>query len=50
MGEFHIGYIEIGTFAGFAGLFILIVSHALSRVPLIPKNHPYLAESLNHHL
>lgn len=48
VGKFHIGYIEIGSFAGFAGLFIWIVSSALSRIPLIPKNHPYLEESINH--
>lgn len=50
VGEFHIGFIEIGTFAGFIGLFIFIVSRALSKFPLIPKNHPYLEESIMHDL
>ncbi len=49
VGKSNIGIIEIGTFVGFAGLFILIVTTALSRNPLIPKNHPYLKESINHH-
>lgn len=47
VGEFNIGYIEIGIFAGFSGLFIFIVSRALGRIPLIPKNHPYLGESIH---
>ena len=47
VGEFSIGFIEIGTFVGLAGLFILIVTRALSKVALIPKNHPYLNESIN---
>ena len=47
VGEFNIGFIEVGIFAGFTGLFIFYVSRSLSRMPLIPKNHPYLGESLN---
>lgn len=43
------GFIEIGTFLGYAGLFALVVACFLSRAPLIPKNHPYLNESLEHH-
>jgi hypothetical protein len=50
LGESSIGFIEIGIFAGYAGLFTLIVTRALSQRPLIPKNHPYLNESINHHL
>lgn len=50
VGEFHIGYIEIGTYAGFIGLFALAITRALSKMPLIPKNHPYLNESINHRL
>jgi hypothetical protein len=49
-GISQIGFIEIGAFAGFAGLFILIVNWALRRIPLIPVNHPYLEESIHHHL
>lgn len=44
------GIPEIGFFIGFAGLFVYIFARALSTVPMIPKNHPYLDESLQHHL
>ncbi|KAF0200118.1 MAG: hypothetical protein FD170_3755 [Bacteroidetes bacterium] len=44
------GITEIGFFIGFAGLFLFIFAKALAAVPLIPKNHPYLDESLHHHL
>jgi hypothetical protein len=44
-----IGYIEVATFAGFAGLFALVTGSALSKASLIPRNHPYLEESLYHH-
>ncbi len=47
--DFSFGLLEIGTFLGFAGLFIFVVLTTLSKASLIPKNHPYLEESLNHH-
>ncbi len=40
------GYMEIGTYIGFAGLFVFIVALSLSKYPLVAKNHPYLIESL----
>lgn len=43
-----IGLLEIGTTMAFAGLFIYIVSHALTKASLYPKNHPYLLESANY--
>jgi hypothetical protein len=45
---FRIGWIDAGLFIGFAGLFCLVVATALSRAKLIPENHPYLSESLEH--
>lgn len=45
-----IGIIEIGIFAGLAGLFIFALMTALTKAPLIPKNHPYLDESIHHHI
>jgi len=48
VGEFHIGVIEIGAFLGFTGLFAFIVARSLYKAPLIPKNHPYLEESMYH--
>jgi hypothetical protein len=48
-GKLQIGLIEIGTFAGFAGMFAFVVARALKAAPLVPRNHPYLEESLGHH-
>jgi hypothetical protein len=48
-GKLEIGFIEIGTFIGFIGMFAYVVARALRSAPLVPKNHPYLEESLNHH-
>lgn len=42
------GWLEAGTMAGLAGLFILVVSNALSKASLVPKAHPYLEESFGH--
>lgn len=47
-GELAFGWIEAGTFLGFAGLFALVVSTALTKAALVPRNHPYLVESLEH--
>jgi hypothetical protein len=40
-----ISIIEIGTFIGSLGLFALVVGISLSKIPIIPINHPYLIES-----
>ncbi len=37
---------EIGPMMGFVALFFLVVLHKLSKVPVIPRNDPYLVESL----
>jgi len=47
-GILRFGWIEAGLLLGFAGLFALVVATALSKAKLIPSNHPYLEESLNH--
>jgi len=44
------GLLEIGTAIGFVGIFTFAVLSSLSKKALVPKNHPFLAESLNHHL
>ncbi len=49
-GHNGFGIIEIGTAAGFVGLFTFTVLSALSKKPLIAKNHPFLQESLHHQL
>lgn len=51
MGEFgKIGLVEVGLFLVFAGSFILVVLTTISKAPLMPKNHPYLEESLHHEI
>lgn len=44
-----IGLIETGLFLGYAGLFSLVVASALNKAKIIPPNHPYLDESMDHH-
>jgi hypothetical protein len=44
-GHWHLGFVEIGTFLGLAGLFIRVVTNKLSKLELTPKNHPMLEES-----
>jgi hypothetical protein len=47
----EIGWIEIGVFIGAAGLFTFAVFTAISKFKsLIPKKHPFLQESLHHHI
>ncbi len=50
LGVNSIGFVEIGAFLGFLGLFIFVVSRTLSKENLIPEKHPYLDESLKHEL
>ena len=47
--EAKFGLLEIGTFLGYVGLFSLVVSNYLAKASLVPKNHPYLQESIHHH-
>jgi hypothetical protein len=44
------GLLELGTFVGFLGLFLFVALYTLSRAALVPKNDPYLNESLHHHV
>lgn len=44
------GVEEVGIALGFVGLFTFLMLNALSKVSLIPKKHPFLEESLNHHI
>jgi hypothetical protein len=50
VGEQVLGFTEIGSFAGFAGLFTLVTGYVLSRANLVPSKHPYLEECLEHHV
>ena len=48
--HWHIGFIEIGMFLGFLGLFLYLVFKALTKTPLIAKNHPFIDEAKHHHI
>lgn len=49
-GFFLPGLLELGAFLGFLALFAYIAFHHMSKASLEPKNDPYLAESLHHHV
>ena len=42
------GFLEIGTFLGFLGLFLFVMFSSMAKVSLYPKNDPYLQESEHH--
>ncbi len=46
----QLGMLEIGTFLCFLGLFVFVVFRALAKAPLLVKNHPFLDETLHHHV
>ncbi len=48
--NWKIGFYEVGLAAGFIGFFLYVVLTALAKVPVQVKNHPYLEESLQHHV
>lgn len=49
VGGLHFPWFELGIGLGFVGLIILITVNQLAKAPLVPKNHPYLKESIIHH-
>lgn len=44
------GIIEIGIALGFTGLFTFLTLNSLSKKSLVPVNHPFLDESVHHHI
>jgi hypothetical protein len=44
------GFLEFGTMVGFLGFFLYFSFSMLTRSGLVPKNDPYLAESVHHHV
>ncbi|MEM9918947.1 MAG: hypothetical protein AAF990_12675 [Bacteroidota bacterium] len=44
------GLLEVGIFLGFTALFIYLAFSQLSKAAMVPKNDPYLEESLHHHV
>ncbi|MEX2233413.1 MAG: quinol:cytochrome C oxidoreductase [Cyclobacteriaceae bacterium] len=45
-----LGLLEIGTALIFLAAYLLVVLSSMAKIPLVGKNHPTLAESLNHHI
>lgn len=46
----HLSFFEIGLGLGFLGVFLFVVLRTLSKAPVMVKNHPYLDESVHHHI
>jgi hypothetical protein len=40
---------DFGVMLGFVGVIMFITGRALAKYPLIPKNHPFIKESVIHH-
>ena len=40
---------DFGVALGFVGLIMFVTGRALSKAPLLAKNHPFLKESMIHH-
>ncbi|MFM8832291.1 MAG: quinol:cytochrome C oxidoreductase [Cytophagales bacterium] len=49
-GNGGVGFIEIGLALIFMGLFLYVVLNALSKLQLVAKHHPFMEESLHHHI
>jgi hypothetical protein len=45
-----IGLFEVGLFIGFLGLFVFVVLNTLTKAPVVVKSHPFLEESVHHHI
>ncbi|MER2995965.1 quinol:cytochrome C oxidoreductase [Pontibacter populi] len=49
-GDAGIGFIEIGTTLIFLGVFLIAFTKGLTKASLVPANHPFLEESIHHHV
>jgi pilus assembly protein TadC len=47
--EVTLNLFDFGVAAGFVGLIMFSVGRALTKAPLLAKNHPFLKESIIHH-
>lgn len=45
-----LGFLEIGVTMVFLAAFLFVTLNALSKAPLVAKNHPMMGEALNHHI
>jgi hypothetical protein len=48
-GNAELSWFEFGTLSFFVGLLMLLVGKKLTKASLVPKNHPFLKESIIHH-
>ncbi|MBK6382389.1 MAG: quinol:cytochrome C oxidoreductase [Chitinophagaceae bacterium] len=50
-GQTHVPMIlyDLGVAVGFVGLIMFVTGRALTKAPLLAKNHPFVKESLIHH-
>lgn len=48
-GHLVFPWYEAGLAVGFVGLIIFLATNNLTKAALVPKNHPYLKESIVHH-
>ncbi len=46
--NWHLGWYELGIFAGFAGVLIFSVSRTLTKASLVPQNNPLMKEAILH--
>lgn len=44
----QIGFVEIGMFLGFMGLFVFVFTRSLTKASLVPTKHPYIKEFVTH--
>ncbi|NDK54579.1 quinol:cytochrome C oxidoreductase [Pontibacter fetidus] len=49
-GDAGIGFIEIGTTLIFLGVFLVTFTKGLTKASLVPVNHPFIEESIHHHV
>ncbi|MEJ8803961.1 quinol:cytochrome C oxidoreductase [Pontibacter sp. H249] len=49
-GDAGLGFIEIGTALIFLGVFLVTFTKGLTKASLVPVNHPFLEESVHHHV
>jgi len=49
-GDSGFGFMELGTALTFLGMFLVAFSRGLTAASLVPVNHPFLEESIHHHV
>jgi len=49
-GDSGFGFMEFGTLLIFLGAFLTFFTRRLASAPLVPVNHPFLEESVHHHV